>query len=267
MTSTLTLLGDLRRDVLYAIRSLAKSPAFTAAAVLTLAVGIGATTAICTVVDAVLLQPLPVRDGDRLVRIVEHERPRNMAGVDYHEYLEWRSRATTLSGLAAVTFNPRFMMRTPAGLARLTGASVSANYFEVLGARALLGRTLMSGDADNPDVIVLGFYTWQRHFGSDPAVIGSRVEVRTGSASRSATVVGVMPESMETIGAPMDLYAPIVSRPAAGRSGSRRWSAVCVTACRCSPRRRKPTGSARPSARRGRRPRRRSRGRASRRRT
>ena len=213
MTSTLTLLGDLRRDVLYAIRSLAKSPAFTAAAVLTLAVGIGAATTICTVVDAVLLQPLPVLDGDRLVRIIENERPRTMAGVDYQEYLEWRLRATTLSGLAAVTFNPRFMIRTPAGLARLTGASVSANYFEVLGARAVFGRTLTSGDADNPDVIVLGFYTWQRHFGSDPAVIGSRVEVLTGSVSRSATVVGVMPESMETIGAPMDLYAPIVSRP------------------------------------------------------
>jgi putative ABC transport system permease protein len=211
MTRTPALLGDLRRDVLYAIRSLAKSRAFTAAAVLTLAVGIGAATTICTVVDAVLLQPLPVRDGDRLVRIVEHERPRNMAGVDYQEYLEWRSRATTLSGLAAVTFNPRFLMRTPAGLVRLTGASVSANYFEVLGATALFGRTLMSGDADNPHVIVLGFYTWQRHFGSDPGVIGSLVEVRTGSASRSATVVGVMPESMETIGAPMDLYAPIVS--------------------------------------------------------
>ena len=85
-----------------------------------------------------------------------------------------------------------------------------ANYFEVLGATALFGR-MMFGDADNPDVIVLGFYTWQRHFGSDPGVIGSLVEVRTGSASRSVTVVGVMPESMETIGAPMDLYAPIVS--------------------------------------------------------
>ncbi len=211
MDTTLALLADARRDIWYAIRSLAKSRAFTAATVLTLAVGIGATTAICTVVDAVLLQPLPLPDGDRLVRIVENDRPRNLPGLAYQEYPEWRARTATLSGLAAVTFDPQVMMRTPAGLARITGGFVSTNYFEVLGAKAILGRTLVPADTGHPDVVVLGFSTRQRHFGSDPAVIGSLVEFRSDLGSRSAMVVGVVPETMETIGSPMDVYAPIVS--------------------------------------------------------
>lgn len=207
-------LDDALRDTAYAVRSLAKSPGFTAAAVLTLSVGIGATTAIYSVVHTVLLQPLPLPNADRLVRIVENERPRNMPVVDYREYLDWRSRTTTLSGLAAATFNPQVMMPTRAGLVRVTGGFVSPNYFEVLGAKAMLGRTVVSSDAANPDVMVLGCYAWQRHFGSEPRAIGSVIDFRSGSlAGRSMTVIGVMPESMETIGSPLDFYTPIVAPP------------------------------------------------------
>ncbi len=184
------------------------------AAVLTLAVGIAATTAICTVVNAILLQPLPVRDADRLVRIVENERPSNIPPISYGEYLDWQSRTTTLEGLAAVTFNPNVVMQTPAGLVRVTAGYVSANYFEVLGARAQLGRTLVSADAANPDALVLGYDAWRRHFGSDPRVIGSVVHVSAGGlAGRSLTVVGVLAESMETIDAPMDCFTPIAAGP------------------------------------------------------
>jgi putative ABC transport system permease protein len=200
------------------VRSLAKHRAFTAAVVLTLAVGIGATTAIYSVVNIVLLQPLPLPDADRLVRIFENERPRDMPAVNYGEYLDWRARTTTLSGLATATFNPQVMMPAPAGLIRVTGGFVSSNYFEVLGAKAMLGRTVVSGDAANPDVLVLGFYVWQRHFGSDPRVVGSVIDFRSGSlAGRSMTVLGVMPESMETIGSPLDVYMPIVAPPDARR--------------------------------------------------
>ena len=212
MTSNIRWVDDAWRDTVYAVRSLAKSGGFTAAAVLTLSVGIGATTAICSIVHTVLLRPLPLIDADRLVKIVENDRPRNMPGVNHVEYLDWRSRATTLSGLAAATFNPQVVMPTPGGLIRVTGGFVSSNYFEVLGARAMLGRTLLSSDDANPDLMVLAFYAWQRHFGSDPGVIGSVIEFRAGSlAGRSMTVVGVMPESMETIGGPLDFYTPIVA--------------------------------------------------------
>src|SRR5687768_6024788 len=212
-------LEDGWRDAAYGIRSLARSRGFTAAAVLTLSVGIGAATAICGVVNTVLLRPLPLADADRLVRVTEPERPRTMPAVNYSEYLDWQARATTLAGLAATTFSPQVVMPTAAGLVRVTGGFVSPNYFEVLGARALLGRTLLSSDAENPDLLVLGFYAWQRHFGSDPAVIGSNIAFRSGSlAGRSLTIVGIMPESMETIGSPLDFYTPIVptahARPA-----------------------------------------------------
>jgi predicted permease len=210
-------LGDWPRQVAYAVRSLSGSPGFTASAVLTLAVGIGATTAIWSVVNTILLQPLPLHDADRLVRILENGRPRSMPAVTYGEYLDWQSRTTTLAGLAAATFNSQVVMPTSAGLVRVTAGQVSSNYFEVLGARALLGRTLVSADAANPDVMVLGYYAWQRHFGSDPATIGSVVHLRSGSlAGRSLTVIGVMPESMETIGAPMEFYTPIAAVPNAG---------------------------------------------------
>ena len=137
-------LGNWSRLVGYAVRSLARSPGFTAAAVLTLAVGIGATTAICSVVNTILLRPLPLLDADRLVRILEHDRPRNLPAVNYREYLDWQSRTTTLTGLAAATSNLQVVMPTPAGLVQVTAGYVSSNYFEVLGARALLGRTLVS---------------------------------------------------------------------------------------------------------------------------
>jgi putative ABC transport system permease protein len=207
-------LADARRDTAYALRSLTRSRAFAITAILTLGIGIGATTAMYSVVDRVLLQPLPLPGADRLVQIAENERPRTTPAVNNHEYLEWRSRMTTLSGLATATMSPRAMVRTPAGLVRLTGGWVSTNYFEVLGARAMLGRTLIPGDDANPDVMVLGFYAWQRHFRSDRGVIGSVVELRSGGgAARSMTIVGVMPESMETIGAPLDIYTPLVTAP------------------------------------------------------
>lgn len=207
-------LDDARKDAAYAVRSLSRSPGFTAAAVLTLAVGIGATTAIYSVVDTVLLQPLPFPDADRLVRVVENERPRDMPVVSYQEYLEWRSRTTTLSGLAAVTFNPQVMMPTRAGTIRVSGGLVSSNYFEVLGAEAMLGRTLVSGDDANPDVAVLSFDTWQKYFRADTDAIGSVIEFRSGNlAGRLLTIVGVMPERMEQLGAALDFYTPIVVAP------------------------------------------------------
>src|SRR5688500_469535 len=149
-------LDDLQRDARYAVRSLRRSPAFTVAAVLTLSIGIGATTAIYSVVDTVLIQPLPFPDSDRLVNLSEPERnPQTMPGVNYDEYLEWRSRTQALTHMSAQTFNPQVMMPTREGMARLTASAVSTNYFEVLGVQAARGRLLQSSDDANPDVIVL----------------------------------------------------------------------------------------------------------------
>jgi putative ABC transport system permease protein len=208
------------RLVAYAVRSLARTPGFTAAAVLTLAIGIGTASAIATVVTTILLEPLPLFEADRLVRIVERERPRNLPPVNYREYLDWKSRTTTLSGLAASTVNLQVVMSTPVGLVRVPGSYVSPNYFEVLGARPLLGRTLLSADGDRPDVMVLGYYAWRRHFQSDPNVVGSVVQFRSGDlAGRSLTVLGVMPESMETLAAPVEFYLPVAAATNAATLG------------------------------------------------
>ena len=169
-------------DVRYAIRTLRRSPGFTVVAVVTLALGIGATTTIYSVVDTILLQPLPFAGGNRLVRVVENVpgpggRVRQR-GITYPDFLEWRARTTTLSDAVAVSGLARIVL-TRDGTARLWGGMVSADTFALLGTRAMLGRTLDAGDAANADVAVLGFDTWRRVFHSDAGVVGTTMELRS----------------------------------------------------------------------------------------
>jgi ABC-type antimicrobial peptide transport system permease subunit len=140
---------DVRRDVSYAARGLARNPGFAAAAVVTLALGIGATTAVFSVVNAVLLRPLPYPDSDRLVRIVERLPARTVntplgrrTGMTWTEFSEWRSRAATLSAMAYAVTPPITLMSTAegsdrlrqgyGGQARLSGALVSSNTLGML---------------------------------------------------------------------------------------------------------------------------------------
>jgi putative ABC transport system permease protein len=199
--------------VIYAFRSLRRSPGFTFAAVLTLAIGVGATTAIYSVVDRVLLQPLPFPAADRLVGIREAQ-SNTAPPFGYQEYLEWRARTRTLSGLAASTFDPMSLIRTREGTVRLSAGLVSTNFFEVLGSTAMLGRTIVSSDENNKEVAVLSYETWQRYFHGDRSVIGSTIESR--SANRLLTVVGIMPANSEQLGTPLDYYTTI---PSASRVG------------------------------------------------
>jgi predicted permease len=215
-------LDDLQRDARYALRSLRRSPAFTTAAVLTLAIGIGATTAIYSVVDTVLIQPLALPDSDRLIRLSEPElNPRTMRGVNYDEYLDWRSRTKTLSGMTASSFNPQVMMPTRSGTARLTAATISTNFFEVLGVQAAVGRLIQTTDDASPDVIVLSHGAWQRYFRSEPDAVGSVIELRGAIAGfqsnlgaadqpgRLLTIVGVLPEDYDSLGWVFDFYIPL----------------------------------------------------------
>jgi putative ABC transport system permease protein len=213
-------MGLLGQDVRYAIRTLRKSPTFSTIAVLTLALGIGATTAIYSVVDTILLQPLPYPDSDRLVRVIENfphivpGRPLLQRGITHQEFLDWRTRAKTLSDTTAVVGMAQRMVRTPQGAAGLWGAMASANTFTLLRTGALLGRTLGPGDEANPDVVVLSYDTWQRHFNADPAIIGTALEFRTGALlapipPRLLTVVGVLPADFEFPTEPLDFFTPI----------------------------------------------------------
>jgi predicted permease len=213
------------RDVRYAIRSLARSGSFTLAAVTTLALGVGITTAVFSIVNTVLLQPLPYRDSDRLVRIVERAAPRTAGGpllrrisMRWPEMTEWRARSTTLSELAYTLTPPITLMPTPDGSARLSGALVSSNLFSMLGARALLGRTLDTRDeAAGSNTVVISAAAWQRYFQGDPGIIGRSVMLKTQGPEAGLlngtplTVVGVMSHEFDYPVPYCDYWAPITA--------------------------------------------------------
>jgi putative ABC transport system permease protein len=219
-------LADLSRDARYAVRTLRRSPSFTAVAVLTLGLGISATTAIYSLVDTILLQPLPLADSDRLVRVVENVparlagRPPVQRGVSYQDFLDWRARSRTLSDSFAVAPLGQRTVRTREGTGRLWGAMISADAFARLGARAALGRTLAAGDEAHPEVVVISFDTWRSLFQSDAAVVGTTLAVQApetmfGGASidaRLLTIVGVLPQGFElpTALGSADFYSPFV---------------------------------------------------------
>ena len=169
---------DVVGDVRYATRQLERSPGFAAAAILSLALGIGATTTIASVANAILVQPLPFLQSERLVRVVEQVPPKSSGspvrrqGIPYQDFLEWKEHARTLSDAFAVGGMGQRLVRTSMGTVGLWGATMTPNAFDILGVRSMLGRTLNANDAQH-DVVVLAFDTWRRHFDSDPDVVGT----------------------------------------------------------------------------------------------
>ena len=207
----LSWLEDLRRDLVYAARTFRRNPGFAAIAVLTLALGIGATTAIYSIVDAILLRPLPFANSDRLVRVVENE-VGSLSGnifqrsLPYQQFLDWRARTTTLTDVIAFRDAPT-VVRTDEGAKRLWGARISADSFVLLGTEAMIGRALGPADERDPNVVVLGFEAWTRIFRSDPDVVGHQLPI-SGSPLPPLTVVGVLPPRFEFPTRPMDFYRP-----------------------------------------------------------
>src|SRR6202453_3860754 len=183
------------QDIKYGIRMLAKSPGFTAIAILTLALGIGANTAIFSVVNAELLRPLPFRDSSRLVSVASsNSRTHSTAGaLSYPDFLDLRAQNQVFEQMAAY-IDGNF---TPPGVdppTHLVGSSVSASLFDVLGVAPELGRTFLP-DEDQPHhhAVILSHQLWASRFASDPHVIG-----RTILLDKNAyTVVGVMPSSFQ----------------------------------------------------------------------
>jgi hypothetical protein len=203
---------DAGQDARYAIRSLRKSPGFASVAVLTLALGIGATTAIYSVVDTILLQPLPFADGDRLVRVVENVpspvsgRPAVQRGVSYQEFLEWRSRSMTLSDAVAIS-GWRNGPRAPATARRGCGARWFRPGVPAV-RRAHRPRPRPGpGDEAQPDVIVITYDTWRHLFQSDPHVVGTKVELGAPqTAPRVLTLIGVLAADVELPTGTFDFY-------------------------------------------------------------
>lgn len=185
-----TLLQELR----YALRQLRRRPAFTAVTVLTLALGIGATTVVFSVVNAVLLRPLPVEDPGRLVSMIEtRQSGRSESMLSLPQYRAYRERASALSGLAAHSLQDA-TLSTATGASASIAAYVSSNYFEVLGVRPEVGRFFYEDEARGPGaapVAVVSWDLWQRDLGGSPDAVGEPIKVN----GRSLTVVGVAPRA------------------------------------------------------------------------
>jgi predicted permease len=190
------LIDDLVRDLRYALRTLARNPGFTLAAMLALALGIGANTAVFSVVNSVLLHPLPFAEPDRLVMIFNSRPavgittgPASMADI-----LDWKARSRSFQTMAAINFN-RFTLTGDSDAEQIVGMSVSAGFFATLRASPLLGRTF-AADEDQPGrtpTIVLSERLWNRRYASDPGILEKQVVLN----GRPHTVIGVMPGDVE----------------------------------------------------------------------
>ncbi len=184
-------MGTLMQDMRYAIRMLSKNPGFAFIAVLTLALGIGANTAIFSVVNAELLRPLPFRDSGSLVSVATaNSRMHSSNGsTSYPDFMDWRSQNQVFENMAAYT-GATFTLTGQVNPAHLEGASVSSDIFDLLGVSPELGRTFQPGeDEPNHHVVVISDHLWKQQFGGDPGIIGRSITIDNDGY----TVVGVMP--------------------------------------------------------------------------
>jgi putative ABC transport system permease protein len=183
---------DLLRDIRLASRRMRKNPALSAAILITLGLGIGATTAIFGIVNSVLLQPLPYKNPNRLVLIWSNNLKRGdgRGPVSAADFLDWRSMTSSLSEVAAF-HSQQYNLDLGLGAERVGGVNASGNLFSMLGVSPLIGRALSPDDdsPNSPKVAVISYGLWQRQFGASPGSIGSEIKLD----GQSYTVVGVMP--------------------------------------------------------------------------
>ena len=187
------LIDNVVRDVTYGTRVLVKNYAFTIVVILTLALGIGANTAIFSFANGILLRPLPYPQSDRLAVIDEIalKEGGNPIGVSYPNFLDWREQNTVFEGMASHFGTSRFSMTAGGTPSAIRGSRVTYGLFEVLHVSPILGRTFAANE-DRPDedaVVIISYDLWQRSFGGDPNVIGQKIMI----SSRPRTVIGVMP--------------------------------------------------------------------------
>ncbi|MCA1584098.1 MAG: ABC transporter permease [Acidobacteria bacterium] len=197
-------LDELRHDIRFALRQARRNPGFTAAALLTLALGIGSTTAIFSIVYAVILRPFPFPDPARVLYVSTtwREQPGGTSGGNF-DYL--RRHTTSLEHLAAGFF-PSFNLADGDTPERVQGMQVTSNYFQVFGVPPLHGRTFVA-EEDRPGqegIVVLSYRLWQRRFGGAPTIVGREIRLN----SQAYQVVGVMPAAFDEIAGTQELWVP-----------------------------------------------------------
>ena len=221
-------MGTLLQDLRYGFRMLRKSPAFTAIAVLTLALGIGANTAIFSVINSALLRPLPFKDPGELVQLwCTESAPGNypLTGLDY---LEWQSQNRTFAATSLFSWERDFNASGAGEPESAAVISTQANFFKLVGVSPVIGRTFDAGEdqAGKNHVAVLNYGFWKRHFGGRADVTGNTIELN----GEAYAVIGVMPQGFNFPSAQItttDIWTPLDMTPKAlGTAGSHQWRAV-----------------------------------------
>jgi putative ABC transport system permease protein len=216
-------LEQLRQDTRYALRVLGRGRGFVAIAVLTLALGVGANTAIFSVVRGVLLRALPYPEPERLVAVQSVIRG-SPAAVSPPDFVDWRAQAKSFSGLAAYFLSTTNLTGTGEP-ERLTQARVSANFFDILGVRPSRGRGFLPGEdaLAAPRVAILSDGLWRRRFGADPSVVGRTIRLD----DFPTTVIGIAPPELKLpVGVDLWLTTRFAARDIDPRARGARWIAV-----------------------------------------
>lgn len=203
----------LRADIRYAVRQIRRRPGYAAAGILILALGVGATTAVFTVVDAVVLRQLPYQDADRLYSLYEINSRASVGRTRATplNFLDWQEQARSFSGMAAHIGNG-FTLTGRADPAFVLGQIVTPNMLDLLGVRPALGRAFLPHEAEagNHRVVILTHGLWQRYYGGDPAIVGQTVTIN----GQPHLVAGVMPASFAFPDTNYELLAPFVTKGA-----------------------------------------------------
>lgn len=210
-------MDTLYRDLAYVFRGMARRPGFAAVVLITLAVGVGANTAVFSVVKGVLLDPLPYSQPDQLVQLYE-KRPKQgrvRNSVSAPDFLDWKKQNTVFEDVAALS-GWAFTLPAPEGAQFVDGARVTANFFTVLGVKPSLGRDFLPEEElpGKDRVLVLSHGCWLRRFGGDTGVIGRKIQLGAGEPYE---IVGVLPDIGNLIASESEIWQPLVLRSDSAR--------------------------------------------------
>jgi putative ABC transport system permease protein len=200
---------EMLQNIKSAFRTMLKNPAFTVVAVITLALGIGANTAIFSLVNAVLLRALPFQDPEQLVSFGKTADAGGLPGLAGFQYLAWKDRSTTFDGLAAHTDN-NFNLIGQGEPERISCAQVTASLFPTLGVNPLVGRTFLPDEdrRGQHQVAIVSEGFWERRYGRDASLVGSSIQLD----DKRYTVVGIMPSSFRFPG-DFEIWLPLALDP------------------------------------------------------
>lgn len=222
----LRLLDDLRQDLAYGVRGLRRGPGFAAVAVITLGVGIGASTAVFSVVDGVLLEPLPYPEPQELVTIQGRFLPESGFDFPYFplsppEYRDYRQQARSMADVGAYSTIGVTLTGPEGDPQRVQGALVTANLFDVLGVEPILGRSFAADEdvPNGPAVVVLGHALWRSRYGGDPAIVGRSILANGAPAE----VIGVMPPGFAYPAESQQIWGTLGLDPASQTNRSSHW--------------------------------------------